>query len=593
MKVLTRFLMAMLSLLLLFLSAPSVFADRGMVPISDVSVYGPGQKAIIAWNGEQEILILSTDVYASGDSMVLEILPLPSEPQRIEEGDFSSFIQIQQLIEEHLPSSWWDRFMPGLEGKGEGVEVIFHQRIGAHDITVVRASDTEELVQWAQGFLEDRGIEHDISSPKLESVVGRYIEDGIEFFVFDLIEVTSDPGSIEPIIYQFETDSLYYPLVISSLASGETEISLFLLTPGIIDFAELPRGMHLGLHYGQPVRFQLDEGELRAIDSEIAQLLGDGAWLTAVKYDGDLEDLESDLRIYSGGGSAELAFLSLGGSCTAVEESEATISLRGDRVFFSGSVIAPTPCHELRAELEIPPAEIYPQMIIVNISAEELPGTICIQCIGEIPFKGEIRNLDPGEYDVLMLYQGRTIAQQRVEIPQVQPMELPIGATLEVDPSEEISVRVDGTPVVATAIEVKIIDLPGEPPLYKDLRIEVDEIFEEISIRVNGVSATIKETIKIEDSQLFLETPQGPLLVRVMPDEVLQVLLEQEIQYFELKAVEGRPVFAVEGIVKAKLFGLIPIDMRIESTVDAESGEILDEEMPWWAVFCSLPGHGD
>ncbi|MFQ5925587.1 MAG: hypothetical protein ACE5IE_06290 [Dehalococcoidia bacterium] len=297
--------------------------------------------------------------------------------------------------------------------------------------------------------------------------------------------------------------------------------------------------------------------------------------------------------LYSGGNSPALAFLSLRGSCTITGGPEATISLRGARVFFSGSVIAPTPCHELRAELRSPITLIYPPSIMVDITLYQRPGTICIQCIGGIPFRGEIRNLDPGEYDVSIVYQGRTIAQQRVEVPQVQPLELPIGATLEVDPSDEISVRVDGTPVVATAIAVKIIDLPGEPPLYHDLRIEVDEIFQETSIGVNGVSATIKQAIRIEDSQLFLETPQGAVLVRVMPDEVLQVLLEQEIQYFELKVVEGRPIFAVEGIVRAKLFGLIPIDMRMKSTVDAESGEILQEETPWWAVFCSLPGHGD
>jgi len=299
-----------------------------------------------------------------------------------------------------------------------------------------------------------------------------------------------------------------------------------------------------------------------------------------------------DLRVYSGRNSPELAFLSLEGSCATAGESEATISLRGDRAFFSGSVIAPTPCHELRAELRSPITLIYPPGIIVDITLYQRPGTICIQCIAEIPFRGEIRNLSPGEYDVSIVYQGRAIAQQRVEIRQVQPLELPIGATLEVDPSAEISVRVDGTPVIATVIEVRIIELPGEPPIYKELRIEVDEIFQEISIRVNGIWATIKQAIRIEDSQLFLETPQGPLLVRVMPDEVPQVLLEQEIQDFELKAVVGRPIFAVEGIVKAKLFGLIPIDLRMKSTVDAESGEILDEEMPWWAVFCSLPGHG-
>ena len=46
------------------LLVPLGHADRCILPITDVDVYGPGQKAIIAWNGEVERLILSTDIYA-------------------------------------------------------------------------------------------------------------------------------------------------------------------------------------------------------------------------------------------------------------------------------------------------------------------------------------------------------------------------------------------------------------------------------------------------------------------------------------------------------------------------------------------------
>jgi len=82
--------------------APVALADRGMVPLSDVSVYGPGQNAIIAWDGEEEIMILSTDVRATGDSQVLEILPLPSEP-KIKKGDFASFEEVDKLIKKIPP----------------------------------------------------------------------------------------------------------------------------------------------------------------------------------------------------------------------------------------------------------------------------------------------------------------------------------------------------------------------------------------------------------------------------------------------------------------------------------------------------------
>lgn len=76
------------------LLAPLVHADRCILPITDADVYGPGQKAIIAWNGEVERLILSTDLYATADTKVLEVLPLPSEPS-VSEGSFQSFQAVQ------------------------------------------------------------------------------------------------------------------------------------------------------------------------------------------------------------------------------------------------------------------------------------------------------------------------------------------------------------------------------------------------------------------------------------------------------------------------------------------------------------------
>ena len=80
------FVLTALSLILL-ISFPSTLADMGGIPVTskpNVSIYEPGQKAIIAWNGTEEMLILSTDVNASEDTLALRILPLPSEPKTIE-----------------------------------------------------------------------------------------------------------------------------------------------------------------------------------------------------------------------------------------------------------------------------------------------------------------------------------------------------------------------------------------------------------------------------------------------------------------------------------------------------------------------------
>jgi len=55
--------------LLVLFSVSSAYADRGLITVSpEISVYEPGQKAIVAWNGQEEILILSTDVNSSGET---------------------------------------------------------------------------------------------------------------------------------------------------------------------------------------------------------------------------------------------------------------------------------------------------------------------------------------------------------------------------------------------------------------------------------------------------------------------------------------------------------------------------------------------
>ncbi len=58
------------------------------------------QNAIVAWNGSEEIIVLSSNIKSSNEATVLEILPLPSEPSKVEEGSFESFEKLTELINE-------------------------------------------------------------------------------------------------------------------------------------------------------------------------------------------------------------------------------------------------------------------------------------------------------------------------------------------------------------------------------------------------------------------------------------------------------------------------------------------------------------
>jgi hypothetical protein len=291
---------SLLVALLLFVSVcfPLVYADRGMIPVEpEVSVYEPGQKAILAWNGHEEVMILSTDVTSSQETLVVEILPLPSKPV-VEAASFQSFEEVQRLI--------WDEglnmFMYDTEGKARSgsVEIVFHEQIGAHNITVVTASVTSELSSWMENFLESSGVEYDVSLGKFESVIEDYMERGFRYYVLDLITVSSEEKSVDPILYKFNSDFLYYPLVITSPLSGPTEITLFVLTEDKIDedYLHFQKASYIVPSGSwKPIEFVLSKGDLSKIDLRIGEIFQHKAWLTVLKYTGQASWLNKDLMI--------------------------------------------------------------------------------------------------------------------------------------------------------------------------------------------------------------------------------------------------------------------------------------------------------
>lgn len=270
---------------------------------SEVSVYEPGQKAIIAWNGLEEILILSTDITAGENTLALEMMPLPSNPKVIEAASFDSFTKIQEFIWTRGPEILGNSYR---SGQTESVEVTFHEKIGTHDITVVNASNILGFTEWMEDFLEDNGIDQEIALEDFEAAIKDYMARGFRFFVLDLIDVLTKKNSVEPILYRFETNFLYYPLKISSPIPGDTEITLFLLTEGEIKSQSYSLYYPLSPAYyrspakWEPIRFNLTKGELATVDLRLSELFDGKVWLTVLKYSGEVSGLTRDLMITDG-----------------------------------------------------------------------------------------------------------------------------------------------------------------------------------------------------------------------------------------------------------------------------------------------------
>jgi hypothetical protein len=61
-----------------------------------------------------------------------------------------------------------------------------------------------------------------------------YVRRGITYFVFDRVDVSEDIKFIEPLMYRFRTDKIYYPLKTSNLIGGRGAVELILVLPGSI-----------------------------------------------------------------------------------------------------------------------------------------------------------------------------------------------------------------------------------------------------------------------------------------------------------------------------------------------------------------------
>ena len=285
--------------LLVMLNCQAAYADRGMIPFKPfVKIFEPTQRAMIAWNGQEEILLLSTDLKASEETKVLEVLPLPSEPI-VKKGDVEVFKKATALINKKVK----ERRSSLPEGKGlKGIqealagEVTFHEKIGAHDISVTRVLNPTGFIEWVEKYLRSSGVENPSIPEPMKTVVSEYLKEGFSWFVFDVVTLDQIPKTNEAIQYRFKTDFLFYPLKITRTGEGNTSIDALVLTPMLLsNFSGIPSNQVRLRH--EPV--SISSNELRTLSEEMDDLLGhrDDLKLRIWQIRGKLSSFDKDLIV--------------------------------------------------------------------------------------------------------------------------------------------------------------------------------------------------------------------------------------------------------------------------------------------------------
>ena len=282
----------------LVLTAQAALADRGSIPFDPhVRIFEPNQRAMIAWNGAEEILLLSTDLRASGPTKVLEVIPLPSEP-KVTKGDVEVFRKATELINRKLAPVFalgrGDKGHIAGEGARPAAELTFHEKIGAHDVSVIRMLDRQGFIRWVNDYLKRAGVDNPSVPPPLAAVIDEYLRDDYKWFVFDVIELGEKTVTNDAIQYRFRSNCVYYPLRITRTEEGHTSIRLLILTPRLLSsFPGLPVSRVRLAH--QPV--SITSGELRSLNEDMDALLGHRSdmKLRIWNIEGQLPDFDADL----------------------------------------------------------------------------------------------------------------------------------------------------------------------------------------------------------------------------------------------------------------------------------------------------------
>lgn len=293
---------SLIVILVSILLIPSlVSANRGSMIIGprDVRLEEAGQNAIVAWNGNEEIIILSTDMKSSKSTLVLELIPLPSNPTKVKKGSPESFTKLVEVINKKAREMRQKAFGKGVETPG--VEITFHKKIGVHDVTIVKVNDLDYFINWVKDFSTDRGFEYTGLPSNFKTTVSNYLNKNIDHFVFDVIETNESSQTINPLIYRFKSDYLYYPLEITATSDvgwSSSKVNVFLIAKGIVN-QTVVRNTKLHPRTGfDEYNISLTREELREISPELEDLFKSDPFVMNAKYFGPLNALNKDLIVY-------------------------------------------------------------------------------------------------------------------------------------------------------------------------------------------------------------------------------------------------------------------------------------------------------
>ncbi|MBU2502240.1 DUF2330 domain-containing protein [bacterium] len=194
-------------------------------------IHEPQQKALIIHDAGWEDLVLSVRFQGAPEEFGW-IVPLPALPEMEPRSP-----RIFEVLSQATQTPWFGR----TPGKGMFMEAgssvqpkVVTERVGIYTVSLLEGGTTEGVMEW----LDREGFDLPTGA---DPVLTDYLESG---WIFAAMRITLENqaggmadslanGMIQPIHFRFPAEHPVFPLKISSLGGGESEVLLYLLSrPG-------------------------------------------------------------------------------------------------------------------------------------------------------------------------------------------------------------------------------------------------------------------------------------------------------------------------------------------------------------------------
>ncbi len=240
------------------------------------------QQAVLVLDNDKVQVVLQTQ-FEPGPKELAWIIPVPSKPETVKEGDEHMFESLEVLTAPRFV-----RLITGGGGLGcasrtatesVGRLVVYETgKAGIFDYTVLGGGAVEELVQWLG--------KHQYRLPaNADAVLKHYVDASWYFLAIQVNAKEQDHATLapRPICYTYRADNVTYPLMISRLSAGaQNEVVLYVLASkryGAKNWENrtvpcsrlfLDEHSHSGTNYEKLFQEELNQGDRHVLVTEAA-----------------------------------------------------------------------------------------------------------------------------------------------------------------------------------------------------------------------------------------------------------------------------------------------------------------------------------